>query len=346
MTKMIFPTMMKGITGKYAGPMLKKKAKTGENDPTEIPVKSPQDMTDTTKIKLTTEPVISCRKNGSGISVEKANCKTTSSAVKTAVRVTHRMFFRMFTKIPPTCILMLSMVYSPQNVCCRRNILGRLILTKHIIPPNPLLEGLADTEKLLLCLGAQTKHYTGGECLLREGEPADRLGLILSGSAEAVKHELSGKRLIVSRPGQGSVFGDVLSLSSERQSPVTVTALEDVSALLIPTARLLDPCRERCAGHEKLIRNLLHNILRKYFELHDRLFCVTQPTVRDKVMLFLENASEAAGSRGRVFSIPYDRAALAEYLNVERSALSRELSAMKRDGLIDFYKNMFRILPG
>ena len=211
------------------------------------------------------------------------------------------------------------------------------------IPPNPLLAGITDEEqkKLLECLKARVCYYNKGECLVREQETIEHLGIILEGSVEASKLEMSGRRLVFSRPGRGSVFGDVLSLHPKRFSPVTVTALEYVSVLMIPAAGLLEPCQKRCGSHDKLLRNLLNSVSEKYFELHDRIFCITQPTLRDKIMYFLESESTA---RRRIFDIPYDRAALAEYLNAERSALSRELSAMRRDGLIDYHKNKFRLL--
>jgi len=216
------------------------------------------------------------------------------------------------------------------------------------IPPNPLFEGMTEAEQLALleCLKAQIKHFHKGENLLCEHETIGWLGIVLTGLTEASKLDMSGKRLIISRLGSGSVFGDVLSLHCEQRSPVTVTALESVSALLIPVASLLRPCRTHCENHDELIRNLLRSVSEKYFDLQDQYICVTQPTMRKKIMYFLESASGAgaSGHRDRVFSIPYDRAALAEYLNVERSALSRELSAMKRDGLIDYYKNSFRLL--
>jgi len=216
------------------------------------------------------------------------------------------------------------------------------------IPQTSLFENITTAEKdhLLNCLKTSVRRYKKGECIFREQESISYFGIILSGSVEASKLEMSGKRLIISRPGQGSVFGDVLSLYPERKSPVTVTALEHVSALIIPTTCLLNPCRKHCESHNKLIRNLLNNVSEKYFDLHERFFCVTQPTMREKIIYFLENSSgvTASGRRGHIFSIPYNRASLAEYLNVERSALSRELSAMKRDGLIDYHKNTFRLL--
>jgi len=199
---------------------------------------------------------------------------------------------------------------------------------------------------LLNCLNTVVRNYEKGDCLFREQESINYFGIILSGSVEASKLESSGKRLIISRPSKGNFFGDIFSLHSEHKSPVTVTALEKVSALLIPTTRLLEPCEKHCESHNKLIRNMLNSVSKKYFELHNRFFCVTRSTMREKILYFLENASgvKASGRRGHIFIIPYSRASLAEYLNVERSALSRELSAMKRDGLIDYHKNTFCLL--
>ena len=216
------------------------------------------------------------------------------------------------------------------------------------IPPTPLLEGIPEDEQTALfeCLNAQIKHFGKGVDIFREQDQVDWLGIILSGAVEASRLDMSGKRLIISRLGRGSVFGDVLSLSPNRSSLVTVTALEDVSALLIPASGLYLPCMKRCAGHYLLIRNLLKSVSEKYFELQDRLFCVTRPKMREKIIYFLESVSGKSGSglQGHAFTIPFDRAALAEYLNVDRSALSRELSAMKRGGLIDYHKNTFRLL--
>jgi len=223
-----------------------------------------------------------------------------------------------------------------------------VIMNALTIPPNPLLEGMTEAEQkaMLECLKARVRYYDKGENLLWEHENADCMGIIVTGLVEASKLDMSGKRLIISRLASGSVFGDVLSLRNERRSPVTVTALERVSALLLPVANLLSPCARRCENHDKLIRNLLNRVSEKYFELLDRIACITKPTMREKIIYFLKRASDEAapGRRGRVFSIPYDRTALAEYLHVERSALSRELSAMKRDGLIDYHKNTFRLL--
>jgi CRP-like cAMP-binding protein len=111
--------------------------------------------------------------------------------------------------------------------------------------------------------------------------------------------------------------------------------------LSLPAKGILNCCPKRCACHERLIRNLLWAVSQKYFELQERLACLIQPTLRDKLLFYLKGVANKAGSH--TFNIPFDRAALAEYLNAERSALSRELSAMKRDQLIDYYKNTFKL---
>ena len=226
--------------------------------------------------------------------------------------------------------------------------MGVIVTNTLIIPPNPLFDGMTEEERetLLVCLKARVKHYGKGETLLWESENIEWVGIVLSGMVEASKLDISGKRLVISRLGCGKLIGDILSLHPERQSPATVTALESVTVLSIPAVKLLEPCQKQCESHNKLIRNLLISVSEKYFEIQDRILYLTRPTIRDKLVTYLKRASEdTALARGsRIFAIPYDRAALAEYLNVERSALSRELSAMKRDGLIDYHKNNFRLL--
>ncbi len=136
----------------------------------------------------------------------------------------------------------------------------------------------------------------------------------------------------------------MLAASPDRKSTVFVQAADDVSALLIPYDNLLVRCKNACLKHEVLLRNYIAAVAEKGLVLHERISCLIRPTVRDKILTYLRQASREKQSR--VFDIPLNRNAMAEYLNVERSALSRELSAMKRDGLIDYYKNSFRLIAG
>ena len=138
----------------------------------------------------------------------------------------------------------------------------------------------------------------------------------------------------------GSYVGVLLAASQERKSPVTVQADETSSVLYLPYRKLLT--QSSCPGHARLLYNLLRGIAEMALVLHDRNDCLIKPTIRDKVLTYLSLEAEKTGSRS--FSIPLNRAAMAEYLNVDRSALSRELSRMKQDGLIDFSRSHFRLL--
>ncbi len=147
---------------------------------------------------------------------------------------------------------------------------------------------------------------------------------------------------IVTLLEKGSVIGVLLAARQERESSVFVQAVDDAAVLLIPFDKLIARCERACPKHEVLLRNYIAAIADKGLVLHERISCLIMPTVREKIMLYLRQASQER--RRRVFDIPLNRNNMAEYLNVERSALSRELSAMKRDGLIDYHRNSFRLL--
>jgi CRP-like cAMP-binding protein len=208
----------------------------------------------------------------------------------------------------------------------------------------PLFEGLDSDglRKLLNCLNASVIRKEKGGVLLREQCETSGVGVLLEGELTATRLDPSGKRFMVAHHCAGSVYGDILSLNPENKSPVTITAFTDVAVLTLPFEGILNRCGRNCACHETLRRNLLRTASLKYFELFDRLACVLRPTLREKLLFYFERTANKTGAR--TFNIPFDRAALAEYLNAERSALSRELSSMKRDGFIDYYKNTFKLL--
>ena len=104
----------------------------------------------------------------------------------------------------------------------------------------------------------------------------------------------------------------------------------------------MNSCARNCACHKRLIRNFTASVAQKGLVLHERLDCLLRPCARDKIMAYLKNAS--CPSAGGTFTVPLDRNAMAQYLNMDRSALSRELSKMKADGIMDFHKSTFRLL--
>ena len=187
---------------------------------------------------------------------------------------------------------------------------------------------------LLSELGACIRSYGRGETLVQAGAPSRRVGVVLTGSIEAYRPAPGGARIPITHMGPGGVFGDVLGGSS-LDSPVTVVASAPCEVLLFPYEKLLQP--DGSAARQRLLQNLVRTISDKYFLLSRRVDLLVMKTLRAKVCAYL--LSEAM-----TFTIPFSRIQLADYLNCDRSALSRELSLMQRDGLLDTYRSSFKLL--
>ena len=188
----------------------------------------------------------------------------------------------------------------------------------------------ADALRVLLGeLGAVIRSYGRGEALVQAGATNRRVGVVLTGSIEVP----------IAQMGPGGVFGDVLGGSS-LDSPVTVVASSGCEVLLIPYDRLL--LSDGSAAHQRVLQNLVRTISDKYFLLSRRVDLLVLKSLRAKVCAYLLSEAEQQGSL--TFSIPYSRIQLADYLNCDRSALSRELSLMQRDGLLDTYRSSFKLL--
>ena len=165
---------------------------------------------------------------------------------------------------------------------------------------------------------------------------------MLSGHARSIKWDASDKIIIITLLQQGSEIGVLLAARPGHESSVWVQAQDDVEVLHIPYDCMVARCKKNCPQHEKMMRNYISIVAEKGLVLHERINCLLKPTLREKIITYLLRASREQQSK--VFTIPMNRNALAEYLNIERSALSRELSYMKRDGLIDYHRNSFKLI--
>ncbi len=199
-----------------------------------------------------------------------------------------------------------------------------------------------DIEKILKCIHARQIEYEKGEMVIEEGSVVRDIGIVLSGHGRSIKQDVSGKTLIVTLLEKGSLIGVLLAASRERKSPVSVQAQDFLSVLSIPVEKVICPCTKACLKHNVLLHNYMDSIAEKALILHDRNDCLIKSTVREKILSYLIRV--AREDESHTFTILLDRNSMAEYLNVERSALSRELSRMKKDGLIDYYKNSFKLL--
>lgn len=198
-----------------------------------------------------------------------------------------------------------------------------------------LFEGLSNEtlEKLIPQCGGRRRRYGSGQIILEQGEMTTRLGIVEEGSAVAVRYCADGTVVHTARLEKGAVFADFLAAESNKCSPVQVSAEEKgCKVLYIPVEQLFMPKRDCEADIRKIASNLAAIYADKYFELMDRLHCLTAPSLREKILRYLEMHAEKAKSES--FTLPHTREQTAAFLNADRSAVSRELSRMKKDGLI------------
>ncbi len=209
-----------------------------------------------------------------------------------------------------------------------------------IIQKCNLFEGIdaEQTAKILKSCKAVKRRYQKGSTVINEGETVNEIGIVESGELEGVRFFANGNRDVAAVFEAGDVFGGVLAVSGEKRSPVSVVCKTDCEVLFLNFENVLSDAYN---GNTALLHNILKCVCDKYFSLDMRVKCLAQRSIREKIMFYLNGFAKKAGEP---FNIPLDRTALADYLSADRSALSRELSNMKTDGIIDYYKNTFVIL--
>ena len=213
-----------------------------------------------------------------------------------------------------------------------------------IINKSSLFAGIKakDIEALLECTGARSRKFNKGAFIIEEGSTVTEFGIVLSGKAHSLKEDPNGKTFIVTAVEPGGFIGVLLAASRNRRSSVSVQAQEDMLVLFFPVGRITSRCTKGCVNHDKLLCNYLDSIAEMALVLHDRNDCLIKCSVREKILTYL--IRESKNSASHTFTIPFNRENMAKYLDVERSSLSRELSSMKRDGVIDFHKSSFKLL--
>ncbi|MBR5521716.1 MAG: Crp/Fnr family transcriptional regulator [Oscillospiraceae bacterium] len=210
-----------------------------------------------------------------------------------------------------------------------------------MLKENILFKGL-DTDRIQQIIhttGTREVTYAPGEIIMHQGDVAQDIGIVLQGSAIGKKYTRAGEEIIASVLTENKIFGDVLSGADGFASPVTVQAVTKCTVLFINYKNLLYSSHPQA---HKILQNMIRNISMKYFVQNKRMEILMLKSVRSKITTYLEWQADSKG--GRSFTIDMDRQLMADFLGVERSALSRELSRMKKDGLIDYHKNHFVIL--
>lgn len=213
-----------------------------------------------------------------------------------------------------------------------------------ILQKMPLFQGMTSSEipALLKSLDGTKQDYEKNDIILRAGSKPGVIGIVLSGSVTVLSDDIWGNRTILSHIEKGGLFAEAYALLEDIPMLVDVMANESCSILLLKTKGILSCTKSQNSWDYKFIRNLLLISSKKNLNLSGRSFHTSPKTIRERVMSYLNTFALQTGCTE--FDIPFDRQQLADYLNLERSALSKELGKMQKEGLIQTRKCHFKLL--
>ena len=212
-----------------------------------------------------------------------------------------------------------------------------------ILRNSPLFQGMAEEEILsvLHCVNANILHRKKGEYIFRVGDSTESMGLVLRGAMLSLQEDLWGHRNIMHRIGVGEFFAEPFAATPGSVLNVSVVADEDSEIMLLNMGRLLKTCPNACVYHNRLVQNLVSVMARRVMNLNEKITHMAKRSTREKLLSYLSAESIRQGKFS--FTIPYDRQQLADYLSVERAAISVELSKLQKEGYLKTNRNHFEL---
>ncbi len=196
-----------------------------------------------------------------------------------------------------------------------------------------------ELERMRPCLGLYEKHYTKGAVIYRAGDAIGDIGLVEKGSVNIVVNSHWGTGSLLGHMERGEIFAEAYAAVPGRELLCDVVACEDSTVLFLPMQRAITLCQKNCRAHSCIVRNLIQLSAIKNLSLTNRMMHITPRTIRERLLSYLSEQMIAHGDRS--FTIPFTRQQLSEYLGVDRSALSHEISKMQKEGLLTCHKNEF-----
>lgn len=213
----------------------------------------------------------------------------------------------------------------------------------NILKNHLLFQGISGEDILAVCKCIDTAivKKEKDEYIMRVGDCTDVMGLIVSGSVLSIQEDLWGHRNIINKLGIGSCFAEPFAAVPGTRLNVSIVANEPCEIILLNIQKMMTTCPTICKRHEILIHNLVTELSRKMLILNDKITHVSRRSTRDKIISYL--SSEARRQGKYAFTIPFDRQQLADFLCVERAAMSVELSKLQKEGLIHTNRNYFEL---
>lgn len=213
----------------------------------------------------------------------------------------------------------------------------------HVLAKTALFKEMTSDEiqSLYDCLGFYVKKYLKDEIVLLAGNKATDVGIVLSGRMQVLKEDIMGNQSILTELSEADLFAETFACAGISTSPVTVVAVTACEVLFIRFTNIITGCANACNFHNKLVENMLKLISQKNLMLQVKIDILSQRSIRDKLLHYFGFLKEQ--QKKNTVITPFNRTELADYLCVDRSAMSRELSNMKDEGILDFDKNQFTI---
>lgn len=199
-----------------------------------------------------------------------------------------------------------------------------------------------ELDKMLICLRPRLVSYKKNEYITIEEDKFTGIGILLQGEVIVTKENAAGDRVIISKLKEENMFGEMIAFSNKHAWPASVIAVTDCVVLFLPPDKIIGNCPKMCIGHKLLIQNMLKIVSQKALNLNKKIEYLSMKTIRAKISTYL--LEQYNMSKKNKFIIPLKRNELAEFLNVPRPSLSRELVKMKNEGLINFHKSSFEII--
>lgn len=212
-----------------------------------------------------------------------------------------------------------------------------------VLASSTLFKGMTEEElkAVLNCLKAVPKNFLKDEYIFHMGDTIRQMGLVLTGSVHLSKEDYWGRKTIHAEIGQGDIFAESFA-SAVHKSPLNAYCAKNSTILFMDIHKVLSVCGSSCSFHNTLIHNFVGVLAEKNIKMSAKIENLTQKTTKDKLLIYLSNQSQL--QQNAKFTIPFNRQELADYLSVDRSAMSMELGKLRDQGIIAYNKNTFEIL--
>lgn len=212
-----------------------------------------------------------------------------------------------------------------------------------ILAASPLFNGIPDNELagMLGCLNPKVESFAKSSYIAVEGDEFAGLGILLAGEATVIKENAAGVRNVMTILGPGHMFGEMVAFSARRFWPASVFAQTECMVVFLPPGKITGECEKVCANHTRMINNMLQIVSEKALLLNRKVEYLSIRSMRVKIATYLLEQYKQTGKK--TFYIPLKRNDMADFLNVSRTALSREMGRMRDVGLIEFYRSAVKI---